>query len=611
MRVACDTAAIRLGTQVASMAMRIEDHAMLGNCRSAALVDRDGTIDWLCLPRFDSDAVFAALLGGEEHGCWRLAPVGPSRSHRRYRDGSLVLETCFETAEGTVELIDFMVIADEGQSDSQLVRVVRCTRGHVTMRMRMLLRFEYGQSVPWVTRIDGGIQAICGPNRVTLRSPLALEGHDLATEAEFVLEQGEDTWFVLGHGISHQPLEPELDPHLALRQSEAFWRRWSDGGIPIGRWDRQIRRSLVVLKGLSYQPTGAIIAAPTTSLPEQHGGTRNWDYRYCWLRDAVFTLSALLSAGYRDEAEAFSGWLRRAVAGSPEQLQALYGVGGERRLLEWQVTWLPGFEGAAPVRVGNAAATQFQLDVYGELIGAFYYAHSKGVALPQWGSALLSKYLERLELRWQEPDEGIWEIRDARRHFVHSKVMAWLAFDCGAREGFGEVSDEKRAHWRALAERIRAEVLERGVHPDGHFVQSYDSDRLDAACLLIPLVGFLPAHDPRVVATAEAIARDLSVDGLVERYRADDSADGLPPGEGVFIACSFWLVENYALLGRQEQALALFERLLGLCNDVGLLAEEYDPRAGCMLGNFPQGYSHVALVNAALRLRGLGGAEER
>ena len=592
------------------MAARIEDHAMLGNCRSAALVDRDGTIDWLCLPRFDSDAVFAALLGGQEHGCWTLAPVDDYRSHRRYRDGSLVLETTFETAQGTFELLDFMAVADDGDTHSHLVRIVRCTRGHGALRTRLLLRFEYGRAVPWVTHIDGGIQAVCGPDRVTLHTPLTLEGHDMATEAEFVLEQGQSTWFVLDHGVSYHPLTPALDPHQALHQTEAFWKRWSGGCTHAGPWGEQVKRSLVVLKGLSYLPTGAIVAAPTASLPEQWGGTRNWDYRYCWLRDSVFTLVALLSVGYRNEAEAFGDWLRRTVAGSPEQLQALYGVGGERRLLEWEVPWLPGYEGAAPVRIGNAAAKQFQLDVYGELIGAFYYAHTKGVPPPQWGSALLEVYLDQLEQRWQEPDEGIWEIRDARRHFVHSKVMAWVAFECGAREGFVEVSDAKRTHWRALAEQIHAEVLERGVHPDGYFVQSYGSDRLDAACLLIPLVGFLPPHDPRVAATADAIARELSVEGWVERYRADDSADGLPPGEGVFIACSFWLVDNYVLLGRHAQARALFERLLGLCNDVGLLAEEYDPRSGRMLGNFPQGYSHVALVNSALRLQGLSAKEK-
>ncbi|HEY0334656.1 MAG TPA: glycoside hydrolase family 15 protein [Stenotrophomonas sp.] len=595
---------------MSSPGARIEDHAMLGNCRSAALVDRDGTIDWLCLPRFDSDAVFAALLGNEEHGCWQLAPVDPYRSRRRYRDGSLVLETTFDTDDGSAQLIDFMVTSHDEEVHSHLVRIVRCTRGHVPMRMRLLLRFNYGSAVPWVTRIDEGIQAICGPDRILMRTPLPLEGEDLATESRFSLQEGEQTWFVLAHGISHHSVPPALEPMQALRDTEQFWEQWSSRCRHRGPWEAQVKRSLVVLKGLSYLPTGAIVAAPTTSLPEKLGGERNWDYRYCWLRDSVFTLVALITAGYHDEAEAFRDWLRRTVAGSPEQLQALYGIWGERRLLEWSVPWLPGFEGSAPVRVGNAAAGQFQLDVYGELIGAFHYAHTQGVPPPPWGDDLLAVYLEQLEQRWQAPDEGIWEIRDTRRHFVHSKVMAWLAFDCGAREGFGHASAEQRARWRALADQVRAEVLAQGVHPDGYFVQTYGSDRLDASCLLIPLVGFLPPDDPRVAATADAIAERLTVDGLVQRYRADDQADGLPAGEGVFVACSFWLVDNYTLLGRYEQARTLFERLVGLCNDVGLLAEEYDPRSGRMLGNFPQGYSHVALVNSALRLQGHSGEEE-
>jgi len=592
-------------------AARIEDHAMLGNCRSAALVDSHGTIDWLCLPRFDSDAVFAALLGNEEHGCWKLAPTADYRSHRRYRDGSLVLETTFETEGGSAQLLDFMVTSHDEEVHTHLVRIVRCTRGSVELCMRVRLRFNYGHSVPWVTQIEDGIQAICGPDRITLRTPLALTGHDLATEVAFTLEAGTHTWFVLGHGLSHQELPPPLEPMRALHDTETFWRRWSTRCHDVGPWAEQVKRSLVVLKGLSYLPTGAIVASPTTSLPERLGGERNWDYRYCWLRDSVFTLVALITAGYHDEATAFRDWLRRTVAGSPEQLQALYGVGGERRLLEWSVPWLPGFEGSQPVRIGNAALAQFQLDVYGELIGAFHYAHQKGVPPPQAGDGLLTVYLEQLEARWQEPDEGIWEIRDERRHFVHSKVMAWLAFDCGARDGFGEAVPEQRQRWRALADRIHAEVLAQGVHPDGYFVQSYGSDRLDAACLLVPLVGFLPPHDPRVAATADAIVQRLSVDGLVQRYRADDEADGLSPGEGVFLACSFWLVDNYTLLGRLGEARTLFERLVGLCNDVGLLAEEYDPRSGRMLGNFPQGYSHVALVNSALRLHGALGEQER
>jgi len=593
------------------MASPIEDYAMLGNCRSAALVDKRGSIDWLCLPRFDSDALFAALLGTPEHGRWSIAPQGAFGSTRRYRDGSLVLETEFETDDGAVAVLDFMVASHNDELHNHVVRIVRGLRGRVPMRMQLQLRFNYGRTIPWVSQIEGGLQAIAGPDQIALRSPQPMQGHGFATEAEFALEAGASTWFVLSHGASHLELPPPLAPERALEETEAFWHGWSHRCVHAGPWTDAVRRSLVVLKGLSYLPTGAIVAAPTTSLPERLGGERNWDYRFCWLRDAVFTLTALHAAGYSEEAGAFHGWLQRTVAGSPDQLQALYGIGGERRMPEWEVDWLPGYEGALPVRVGNAAAGQFQLDVYGEVIAAFHRGRHEGMATAAHGRSLARQLLEVLEQRWREPDEGIWEIRDQRRHFVHSKVMAWLAFDCGARDGVTDADAAQRAHWRALADEVHAQVLEQGVHADGHFVQSYGSERLDAATLLIPLVGFLPADDPRVAATADAIAQRLSIDGLVERYRADDdSGDGLPAGEGTFIACSFWLVENYALLGRAEQARALFERLLGLCNDVGLLAEEYDPRSGRMLGNVPQGYSHVALVHAALRLHGLLGNQE-
>lgn len=587
---------------------------MLGNCHSAALVDHCGTIDWLCLPRFDSDAVFASLLGTPEHGQWALAPAADFRSERAYEDDSLVLRTRLITDTGTVELVDFMVASDDGEVHQHLVRMVRCVQGEVPMHMRLTFRFNYGRTVPWVTSIDGGIRAIAGPDQLALRTSQTLQGKDLGTETDFTLREGESTWFLLSHGLSHQTVPPAIDPDEALQRTTAFWHGWARRCTDVGPWTQQVKRSLVVLKGLSYLPTGGIVAAPTASLPEHLGGTRNWDYRYCWLRDSVFTLIALLQAGYRDEASAFRDWVQRAIAGSPDQLQALYGIAGERRLQEWEAHWLPGYEGSAPVRIGNGAVDQFQLDVYGELIGAFHYAREKGVPPPAdddgSSASLLEHFLEMLEDLWRTPDEGIWEVRDERRHFVHSKVMAWLAFDCGCRDGITNASAEKRAHWGRIAEEIRTEVLEKGVHPDGYFVQSYGSDRLDAALLLIPIVGFLPPDDPRIAATADAIARDLTIDGLVERYRADDSADGLPAGEGTFIACSFWLVENYALLGRTEQARALLERLLGLCNDVGLLAEEYDPRGKRMLGNFPQGYSHVALVNAALRLHGRMGEKE-
>ncbi|MGW8276604.1 glycoside hydrolase family 15 protein [Xanthomonas axonopodis] len=596
------------------MSVRIEDHAMLGNCHSAALVDHRGTIGWLCLPRFDSDAVFAALLGDQRHGQWALSPATDFRTERAYQDDSLVLCTRMITDSGTVELIDFMVASENGEVHQHLVRIVRCVQGSVPMHMRLTFRFNYGRTVPWVTRIVDGIRAIAGPDQLALRSPQTLRGQDMGTETDFTLREGQSTWFLLSHGASHQATPPLIDAEQALQRTTAFWHGWARRCTDVGPWTEQVRRSLVVLKGLSYLPTGGIVAAPTASLPEHLGGTRNWDYRYCWLRDSVFTLIALLQAGYRDEAAAFRDWVQRTIAGSPDQLQALYGIAGERRLQEWEAHWLPGYEHSGPVRIGNGAVDQFQLDVYGELIGAFHYAREKGVGLPSdddgSSASLLEKILETLETLWREPDEGIWEIRDERRHFVHSKVMAWLAFDCGARDGITNAEAEKRAHWGRIAEEIRAQVLEKGVHPDGHFVQSYGSDRLDASLLLIPIVGFLPPDDPRIAATVDAIARDLTIDGLVERYRADDSADGLPAGEGTFLACSFWLVENYALIGRTDQARALLERLLGLCNDVGLLAEEYDPRSKRMLGNFPQGYSHVALVNAALRLHGRMGEKE-
>ncbi len=587
---------------------------MLGNCHSAALVDHRGTIAWLCLPRFDSDAVFASLLGDEQHGQWALAPTADYRSERAYEDDSLVLCTRLITDSGAVELVDFMAASENGEIHQHVVRIVRCVQGEVAMHMRLTLRFNYGRTVPWVTRIVDGIRAIAGPDQLALRSPQELHGQDLGTEADFTLRAGQSTWFVLSHGASHLPAPPPIDPQQALHATTAFWHGWARRCTDVGPWTQQVRRSLVVLKGLSYLPTGGIVAAPTASLPEHLGGTRNWDYRYCWLRDSVFTLIALLQAGYRDEAASFRDWVQRTIAGSPDQLQALYGIGGERRLQEWEAHWLPGYENSGPVRIGNGAVDQFQLDVYGELIGAFHYAREKGVTPPPdddgSSAALLENILDTLEDLWRQPDEGIWEIRDERRHFVHSKVMAWLAFDCGTRDGITNADADKRARWGRIAEEIRAEVLDKGVHPDGHFVQSYGSERLDAALLLIPIVGFLPPDDPRIAATADAIARELTIDGLVERYRADDSADGLPAGEGTFLACSFWLVENYALIGRTDQARALLERLLGLCNDVGLLAEEYDPRAKRMLGNFPQGYSHVALVNAALRLHGRMGEKE-
>lgn len=589
------------------MPAHIEDYAMLGNCRSAALVCSNGSIDWLCLPRFDSDAVFAGLLGSSEHGRWLIGPTGQASSSRHYRDGSLVLETRFENEGSAVRVIDFMVASHDGQPHSHLVRRVEGLRGTMQLRTEIVLRFGYGKVTPWVTQVDGGLLAIAGPDQIVIRSQVPLRSHDFITDATFDIGQGQTVDFVLSHGPSHTQAPAPLDAAQALATTEDFWHDWSGHCMQAGKWSELVKRSLIVLKGLSYLPTGAIIAAPTASLPEQLGGERNWDYRYCWLRDGVFVLLALLNAGYREEAAAFRNWVKRAVAGTPGELQALYGVGGERRLAEWDADWLPGYEGSRPVHIGNAAAKQFQLDVYGEVIGLMEFAERKGVPADDTIHDLERAFLDELEKRWQEPDEGIWEMRDGRAHFVHSKLMAWLAFDRAAENPSRAYSDAQRAHWRELADRVKAQILDQGVHADGYFVQSYGSQRLDAALLLIPMVGLLPPQDPRVVATVEAIERELTVDGLVLRYRTDDAAgDGLPPGEGTFLACSFWLVECLVMIGRHADAEALFERLCGLCNDVGLLAEEYDPRSGRMLGNFPQGYSHVALVNAAYRLADAG-----
>lgn len=459
---------------------------MLGNCHSAALVDHCGTIDWLCLPRFDSDAVFASLLGTPEHGQWALAPAADFRSERAYEDDSLVLRTRLITAAGTVELVDFMVASDDGEVHQHLVRMVRCVQGEVPMHMRLTFRFNYGRTVPWVTSIDGGIRAIAGPDQLALRTPQTLQGKDLGTETDFTLREGESTWFLLSHGLSHQTVPPAIDPDEALQRTTAFWHGWARRCTDVGPWTQQVKRSLVVLKGLSYLPTGGIVAAPTASLPEHLGGTRNWDYRYCWLRDSVFTLIALLQAGYRDEASAFRDWVQRAIAGSPDQLQALYGIAGERRLQEWEAHWLPGYEGSAPVRIGNGAVDQFQLDVYGELIGAFHYAREKGVPPPAdddgSSASLLEHFLEMLEDLWRTPDEGIWEVRDERRHFVHSKVMAWLAFDCGCRDGITNASAEKRAHWGRIAEQIRTEVLEKAC------------TRMGISCRATARIGWMPRY---------------------------------------------------------------------------------------------------------------------
>lgn len=592
---------------------RIEDYALVGDCETAALVGRDGSIDWLCWPRFDSGACFAALLGGPENGRWLIAPKSPtSEVTRRYLKGSLVLITTFKTTTGTVEVVDFMPPRD-GIAD--LVRLVRGVSGRVDMHTEFILRFDYGSVVPWMERLEdgGGLRAIAGPEMVLLRTPVSLLGRDFTTVGEFAVSAGEVVPFVLSHGPSQLPPPRKINPVSALHETEAFWRGWSDGCAPAGDWTADVKHSLTVLKGLTYAPTGGMVAAPTTSLPEQAGGVRNWDYRYCWLRDATFTLLAFGSAGYTEEAQEWRDWLLRAVAGRPDQLQIMYGLGGERRLSEWEVPWLSGFENARPVRVGNAAAAQLQIDVYGEIADAMFQARLHGLpAMPRW-SAIGRAFLDHLETVWREPDEGIWEVRGPRQHFTHSKVMAWVAFDRAARSVEQLGVDGPIGRWRSFRDAIHADVCRNGFdHELGSFVQAYGSKNLDASLLLLPIVGFLPPTDPRIVGTVRAIERRLLVDGVIFRYDTGQTEDGLPPGEAAFLACSFWFVDNLILQGRVAEARAMFERLLALRNDVGLLAEEYNPRTQRQMGNFPQAFSHVALVNTAYNLtRCEGPAEER
>jgi GH15 family glucan-1,4-alpha-glucosidase len=590
---------------------RIEDYGLIGDCETAALVSRTGSIDWLCLPRFDSDAVFAALLGDRNNGAWSIAPKEPFQSSRRYRDGTLILETRFETAEGAATLIDFMP-PNDGYSD--LVRIVVGEKGRLRFHTDFTARFDYGLTVPWVSRHDDyTLTAVAGPGRLVLRTSVELRGEGMHTVGDFTVAPGERVSFTLTHCASHRPLPPPRDTRRALKGTEKFWREFSDRCPPVGRWTEIVKRSLITLKALTYAPTGGIVAAPTTSLPEKIGGTRNWDYRYCWLRDATFTLLAFMKLGYYEEAHAFRDWLLRAVAGDPAQMQIMYGIAGERRLPEWEVPWLAGFRGSKPVRVGNAAAGQFQLDVYGELADALDQAARGGLPRHPRQSALGAVVMPYLERVWHEPDDGIWEIRAPRRHFTHSKVMAWVAFDRAVAMALVEGDRDLARRWRLIADSIKAEVLEKGFDPAlNSFVQSYGESLLDASLLQLPLVGFIRADDPRMLGTVAAIERHLMHDGLVHRYNTSLSADGLPPGEGAFLACSFWLADNYVLSGRHDDAEALFERLLGLGNELGLFAEEYDPAAGGMLGNFPQAFSHVGMVDTALNLaRREGPAKER
>ncbi len=591
---------------------RIDDYALIGDHQTAALVGRDGSIDWLCLPRFDSPACFAALLGDQDNGHWRLAPRDAGDCTRRsYIEDSLVLETVWETPSGTVKVIDFMPQRDRAPD---VVRIVEGVSGSVEMRGVLRLRFDYGHVIPWMRRDDGHRIAVAGPDSVWLRSEPEVHtyGKDFSTRSEFTVSAGEKVAFVLTWHPSHEPRPRLIDPYDALRASLEDWRTWAARCTYRGPYRDAVMRSLVTLKALTYAPTGGIVAAPTTSLPEHLGGVRNWDYRYCWLRDSTLTLNALLSAGYRDEAVAWRDWLLRAVAGDPAELQIMYGLGGERRIHEHELDWLEGFGHSAPVRVGNGAVAQRQLDVYGEVLDTLHLARVSGLPSEPHAWRMQSALMDFLESAWRDPDEGLWEVRGPRRHFVHSKVMAWVAADRAVRavEAHPELSGDAN-RWRAMRDAVHREVCEKGYDPArSTFTQSYGSAELDAATLLIPRVGFLPATDPRVIGTIDAVRRELSEDGLIRRYTADGDAggdgdgnvDGLPGREGAFLACSFWLADALQLTGRRKDARALFERLLDLRNDVGLLAEEYDPASGTLLGNFPQAFSHIGLVDTALTL---------
>jgi GH15 family glucan-1,4-alpha-glucosidase len=580
------------------MPLPIENYALIGDCHTAALVGSDGSIDWLCVPRFDSGACFAALLGGPEHGRWLLAPVAePRRVQRRYRGESLILETDFDTDEGSVRVIDFMPLSDERWD---IVRIVEGLNGRVRLRMDLRVRFDYGSIVPWVRRSGGILLLTAGPDTLELAASVAVEGENMKTVADFTVSAGERQSFVLNYRPSHAGTRAAIDAEQALTETEGLWQEWSGRCTYRGRWRESVLRSLITLKALTYKPTGGLIAAPTTSLPERPGGVRNWDYRYCWLRDATFTLNALLLAGYEDEAAAWREWLLRAVAGSPDDLQILYGVAGVRRLDEYEVAWLPGYENSVPVRLGNAAAKQFQLDVYGEVMDTLHLARAAGLPPQPVAWRVQVALLKFLESHWEQPDDGLWEVRGPRRHFTHSKIMAWVAFDRAIKDAEQDSLEGPIERWRQLRNAIHTQVCANGFDSNRNsFVQSYDSTHLDASLLLIPQVGFLPADDPRVVGTIAAIERNLVVDGLVLRYSTATKVDALPAGEGTFLPCSFWLADSYLLSGRRDESQALFERLLSLSNDVGLFAEEYDPRAKRMLGNFPQALTHMALVNTA------------
>ncbi|QPP11056.1 glycoside hydrolase family 15 protein [Streptomyces bathyalis] len=598
------------------VAGRIEDYALIGDMQTAALIGRNGSADWLCLPRFDSHAVFASLLGRGEHGCWQVGPAPangaepPKADRRRYRGDSLVLESEWDTPRGTVRVIDFMPPRE--QHAPQLVRIVEGVSGRVPMRSALRMRFSYGWVVPWVQQIDGRTVAVAGPDSVWLDTEAETYGKDLTTYADFTVSPGERVAFTISWQASHKSPPAEPDPESALEATQEFWREWVDHCTYHGPYREAVVRSLITLKALTYAPTGGIVAAPTTSLPECIGGMRNWDYRFTWLRDAAITLSSLLRTGYHDEALAWREWLLRAVAGDPENLQIMYGIAGERELGEAELNWLPGYEGSTPVRIGNGAAGQLQLDVYGEVTEALHLAHMTGLSRNDYASLLQLKLISYLEDHWDEPDEGIWEVRGPRRHFVHSKVMAWVAVDRTVKLIESGDVDGPLDRWRDLRDEIHRDVCEKGYDKERNtFTQSYGSRELDASLLLIPQMGFLPPDDKRVIGTIEAIQRELSTeDGFVMRYPTSqvdgENVDGLHGEEGAFLACSFWLADDLAMIGRVEEARKLFERLLSLRNDLGLLAEEWDSRLQRQVGNFPQAFSHVPLIDTALRLTASG-----
>ena len=592
--------------------MNIEDYALIGDCETAALVGMDGSIDWLCWPNFASSACFAKLLGSEDNGFWKISPKQTvQKVSRQYHEHTLVLETRFQTDQGEVSVTDFMPIRGKY---SDLVRIVRGIRGTVDMQSVLSLRFNYGSAIPWVRKIADGIRAVAGPHTVVLRTPVETHGEALQTHSNFTINEGESLPFVLtygDYGVYKDADPPAIDPDHSLEQTSAFWKSWSDHCPYQGKYRDAVERSLITLKALTYKPTGGVVAAPTMALPEQIGGPRNWDYRYCWLRDTTFTLLALMNGGYFKEAEAWMNWLLRTIAGSPDQVQIMYGIQGERTLTEWEVPWLAGYENSKPVRVGNAASEQVQLDIYGETLDAFYWARGRILNDRETDFNLIRGLVDHLQTIWDKPDDGIWETRGGQKHFVYSKAMAWLAFDRAIKLAdewqYADRQDVPLEDWKKTRDTIHQQVCERGFSRNcNSFVQYYGSEELDASALLLAQVGFLPPTDPRIIGTVDAIEKHLTQDGFVLRYDTSKSSDGLPAGEGAFLACSFWLVSNLALIGRKDDATKLFERLLSLRNDLGLLAEEYDVGRKRQVGNFPQAFSHIALIGAAYALEDQG-----